>query len=262
METKKKRKVDMLRYFKYFIFALCFACVSLPASDELFIAAYNNDLTAVESYITQGGDIFQRAEGIELDEEYVEFMDEATALMIAAVFNSNDVAEFLIKNYPNLINIQDTMGRTALFYSALAKNYMMFDMLLENGADVKLNDQNGMILFSIVALDDLKLIEILISHRIDMNQFSNNISLLSFQALNGSVEITKLILTAGAKFVNDGSDIPIELYLAALNGNVEFVRFFIDQNIPFNLDSDTGQNFLKKLSERGENRIIEILMMN
>ena len=53
-----------------------------------------------------------------------------------------DVVEILIKNKAN-VDVQNTMGATALIYSAMFNKKEIFNFLIQNGADATIKDNKG-----------------------------------------------------------------------------------------------------------------------
>lgn len=62
----------------------------------------------------------------------------------AAGLGREEIAQFLINEFPKNINSTDTEGRTPLHYAALLKDDdKMMNFLLENGADESVLDNVG-----------------------------------------------------------------------------------------------------------------------
>lgn len=67
----------------------------------------------------------------------------------AAGLGKQEIAEFLVSEYPNCVNLTDAEGRTPLHYAALLKDEgQMMNFLLEHGADESALD-NVIFLFEI-----------------------------------------------------------------------------------------------------------------
>lgn len=67
--------------------------------------------------------------------------DHSTALELATMTGNIENAQYLIENNAD-VNMQDKEGWTALHYASLSGNLEFAQFLLENGADPKLENKN------------------------------------------------------------------------------------------------------------------------
>jgi len=61
----------------------------------------------------------------------------------------------LLKHKPN-INLQDSTGQTAAHYAALVGNSEILEVLLKNGADVNIRDEDDQTPLDVAADDEIK----------------------------------------------------------------------------------------------------------
>ena len=80
-----------------------------------------------------------------------EFMNNATLLHLASIYNCFDVVRFLITSCRDIdVNIIDDFLRTPLHYASLAKHTEIADYLLQHSADVRAKDCNNHTAFDYV----------------------------------------------------------------------------------------------------------------
>ncbi|CAL4064028.1 unnamed protein product [Meganyctiphanes norvegica] len=66
-----------------------------------------------------------------------------TPLIAAAFKNQTQVVKFLLESCKSDMNIQDFIGRTALYLAAQYNNKEIFKLLLQNGADATIKSNDG-----------------------------------------------------------------------------------------------------------------------
>jgi ankyrin repeat protein len=172
--------------------------------DKLAYAVVNKDLTALDSLLNAGIDI-----------NVTEEDRGATVLLIACSFKDyENVVSILISRGAD-VNFKGKDGRTPLMWAA-GNSLETIKILLNNGADVKAKGDDGMnafiqstfgILSKKVSTD---VMDLLLENGADVNSALNGKNAagwtaLHFAAINGDIDLVKYLLSRGAN-VNHTSD--------------------------------------------------------
>ncbi len=115
----------------------------------------------------------------EIDQIYNRSQNEfagITALMSAVSYNDIEGVRFFTKNNPEIVNKRNLGGASALHIACREKNYEIAKILIENGADINIVDNEGWTpLMRVASMGDEKITELLVQNdaRIDIvNNFS------------------------------------------------------------------------------------------
>lgn len=115
----------------------------------------------------------------EIDQIYNRSQNEfagITALMSAVSYNDIEGVRFFTKNNPEIVNKRNLGGASALHIACREKNYEIVKILIENGADINIVDNEGWTpLMRVASMGDEKITELLVQNdaRIDIvNNFS------------------------------------------------------------------------------------------
>ena len=148
-------------------FSLCTLVISsnLMANDiDIFSAAREGDIAAIQSYVQQGGDL-----NISNDKSYTAFILAAyygqskalktllklgadacavdrkgsNAFMGVAFKGHQQVAEWLLENTRCHVNQQNYAGQTAMMMASLFGREAMIKLLIDHGANSALQDHQG-----------------------------------------------------------------------------------------------------------------------
>lgn len=126
---------------------------------------------------------------------------ETTPLMWAAFMGNMRAAKVLIENGAD-VNIQNSKGKTALHYATeLYQNKpALVEMLIKAGADINVvSEINSIPLHSSILHNDLESVKILVSHGADIELKNNSgFTALHQAAYYGKMDIVKYLLAKGA----------------------------------------------------------------
>ena len=151
-----------------------------------------------------------------------------TALhLISAGSGGREVTKMLLKASTSRLNSRNFYGCTALHSAATRCNEVMVEQLLQAGADVSVQDNDGAnALFRTVGNENV--VKQLIKAGIDVNHQSNNgTTALHWKAWSEKEEIVELLLQSGAKPDLPDKDGDIPLHQAAGGGNEDVVNLFL-----------------------------------
>jgi ankyrin repeat protein len=192
-----------------------------------------------------------------------------TALRLAVARNHLDVARLLLKAGAdvdelsaagmgnlkflaqrraagvNVSTLRDGRRQTALHYAATCGQKEVAAWLIRSGADVNAeseasdNGRGQTPLHCAVTGGHLALVTLLLDARADVNAPGWGCSALQFAALDGQIEIARVLLSRGAnvnsKQEHDGST---PLHMAALEGHLAMVKLLVENGADVNAKCD------------------------
>ena len=214
----------MKYFFNFILFILITSNFSLAQPfDELTKAVMNKDTAKVNQLLAGGIDVNVRQEN-----------SNATVLMVASSYEGySDMIELLIKRGAD-VNAQSSDGKTALMWAADNAPDAV-ETLLNYRANVKLKMNDGMTAFlqSVFGILSGKVsttvCDLLLKKGANVNDELTSISAsgwtaLHFAAINGDVELVKYLIRKGANVNHKSSEGSSALYLAKQNSYKEIVK--------------------------------------
>jgi len=123
-----------MRHLLILFLALTFMIPASALADndkDLFIAAGDNDIAAVMTFIDEGADVNAMYSDVRM-----------TALMLAALADCADAVRLLLENGAD-VNLGDLTGFTALTYASESGGIETIRLLLDHGADVNAMSKFG-----------------------------------------------------------------------------------------------------------------------
>ena len=237
---------------------------------------YNNDHTQyIKINKKDDGQIYY--EKIKENDDEV-FIDN-NVLLIHSIIH-NDKALFRISVHPSIVNNIDKNGLSPLYYAYINKRFELFDLLIQNGADINITNSLGQnLLYEVNAyyksdlkkMDNiLKKYKFLINKGINVNHIDNNgntpILYLAKAQINykssckkfKNTEIikNKLFLPIIELLIDNGADVNISdkdgnTILYYFYNNLSFIKKLIDHNIDLNHINNNGENILFYIINKG-----------
>ena len=214
----------MKYFFNFILFILITSNFSFAQPfDELTKAVMNKDTAKVNQLLAGGIDVNVRQEN-----------SNATVLMVASSYEGySDMIELLIKRGAD-VNAQSSDGKTALMWAADNAPDAV-ETLLNYRANVKLKMNDGMTAFlqSVFGILSGKVsttvCDLLLKKGANVNDELTSISAsgwtaLHFAAINGDVELVKYLIRKGANVNHKSSEGSSALYLAKQNSYKEIVN--------------------------------------
>ena len=188
----------------------------------------------------------------------------ATALHLAAYFGLTQLVADLIGNSPNL-DVQDSLGHTAMMYAAVEGHHMVLAQLVEAGASVNITDHDGSnVLHRAVRQGRADVVEILLkSADIDVNvgdPSQRSRTALMVAALYGYTKVVKLLLERKDLRPNLRADKNALMY-AAMDDDLDIVKLLLrDPRVLINDQDDFGATALMLAAYSGCESIVEALL--
>lgn len=214
-------------------------------------AAYDGDVQKLELILSQGTKVNEKVEGI-------------TALIVAAQRGHVQIVEALLKNNANA-NIKSPEGHTALTYAAENSHDGIVGALIRNGAKVNLNNKGWTPLMSAARFGRLRNAELLLENGADVKMTLNNgLTALMIAAENGHDRVVDALVKKGADIDTKMNMGWTALMFAAQNGHLSVVETLLSKGANANV-RDTkygGITALMAASVQGHVMIVKALLMN
>lgn len=225
--------------FRLALFAMCCAVIaSAPAiASELTDALKARDVAQVHSLLATGADVNEKVRG-----EY--------PLNIAAVFGPAELVTVLLDAGAD-IERPDRNGLRPLHNAVLSGHKDIVALLLKRGAAVNSRDNQGrtpLLGFAASAGSNLGIAQILLAAGADpeIEETLDQLRAIDFAAINGEVELAKLLLSAGADVNHRQGGFWGETALmhAVFHDRLDMVKLLIAQGADVKLTNKQGQTSL------------------
>jgi ankyrin repeat protein len=117
-------------------------------------------------------------------------------------------------------------------------------------------------LFKASVLDDVETVKILIKQdKIDVNAMDvNSVTALMVASKNGSINVAKTLIKAGANVNAKDKAGGTALMYASLWGYVDLVKLLIDAGADVNAKNSFGETALMWASEKGRTEVVKVLL--
>lgn len=158
-----------------------------------------------------------------------------------------------------------TVSAQDLYEAVDAKDHAKVESLLKAGAKVnKTNKKNQFPLWIALWNNDVQMVKLLIANGADVNQkFKGkdaNINCLEIAAQNGSFEIAKLLVDAGAPFDVKGIKGCTPLRTACRNGRTDIVIYLVDKGADVDSKAEDMATPLEAAAGKGHLEIVQMLV--
>ena len=230
--------------------------VALNATGHRLInAALQKDAETVTKYFENKADVNLRD------------WDDSTLLHAASASGDADMVRFLVSKHQADVNAHDRHLKTALMEAAKIGNLEIVSFLVEAGADADPVDLMGASpLMLAVENGHAAVAEFLLEqHSVDVNrQDSNGIHALGKACKEGSLEIVKMLLSAGARIdlpTNEGSS-ALNLALESEADTTTIVEYLLQNDAEVNTKSGAKDGLapLSLASFLGKDKAVEMLI--
>ena len=215
-------KMKYLQIF-FFICSVYLSSVFPQQFNQLADAVIEKDTVKIEKLLQSGVDI-----------NIQHPTSGTTVLMIASsYYYYDDIVEFLIRKDAKL-DLQDSEGKTALLWAA-SNSLPNAKILVANGANVNITANDGMTPFLQATLGvssgkvKIEMCELLRKKGANINaalskQSAKGWTALHYAAINGDVDLVKYLIKYGANINKSTGEGSTPLYLAHLGNHEEVIR--------------------------------------
>ena len=221
----------------------------IDGTTALHTAAAKGDLASLNLLMTAGADP-DTSDSL-----------QATPLISAAAYGHTEVVRALLARLKksSQLNRQDQRGYTALTYTAVAGNALIARLLLNHGADPKLEsrEKKSPAIYAIEH-EHPEVVMALLAFGVNAHKkTASGATPLTCAVVNGHVELTKKLLSQGVKFPRDYDD-PVTI--AADNGHAMIIDLLHKHGYPIDKPGPWGSTPLMRASDQGETDTVNLLM--
>jgi ankyrin repeat protein len=177
----------------------------------LFIAAVNDDINSIRTFLERGADINAK-----------DAKNGYTPLMYSVLYNKQQAYNYLISKGAN-VNIKSNDGKTALHIAAMVNNLDAMESLLDQGADPNKKDTNGRLPYSYTSSYNKEFALLAVKNSSDMNK-----ALIDSAELE-EIQAVKYALKNGAHVDYQSENGDTALIIATRKGNSLLVNFLFSE---------------------------------
>ncbi|XP_048250649.1 uncharacterized protein LOC124152553 [Haliotis rufescens] len=218
----------------------------------LMVAAVNGHRQVFDLLVTQGADVSLEDDG------------RNNILHVACLGGHVDMVKYVLSQKTADINSRGQYGRTLLMLAVSAGHRQVFDLLVREGADVSLEDDDGDNILHMACLGGhVHMVKYVLTQKVAFinGRGQHGRTPMMIAAENGHRQVFDLLVTEGADVYLLDSDGDNILHVACLGGHVDMVKYVLSQKIAdINSRGQYGETPLMKAAEKGHRQVFNLLV--
>jgi ankyrin repeat protein len=179
-------------------------------------------------------------------------VDGRSILYNCIKFNYIEILKLLIEYNKldigiSIINIKDRLGLTALHYSVIFNNFLIFEYLLKNNADPYVISNDGNNVFHIVLLyKQNQMLEYLLDNNYSLHFYDYNGDTFFQNSINyDNLDLIIKILNKTTNYNNKNTKNGLTaIHQSIIYNKIEIFKLLLDKNIDFNISDFFGNTVL------------------
>ncbi|MBS1903536.1 MAG: ankyrin repeat domain-containing protein [Bacteroidetes bacterium] len=204
-------------------------------------AIANDDLLTLKSFVKEQPSLAMAHDSV----------SRSTLLHLAASRGADDVCNFLIRSHAN-VNARDSVGGTPLEAAVYRDRLTVVKILVEAGADVHLGRTRNNAFFLSLWQRDTSLVRYLLDHGCSATEpDERGTRPLDVAASFGTIDIMRVLLSAGAEVCNGHRDSCATAWWAAIDPEVEKMEYVRSLGADLNFRSSSGVTVLQQALDLG-----------
>jgi ankyrin repeat protein len=170
----------------------------------------------------------------------------------------------LLIDYNVSIDVKDSAGNTALYYSIVENKYGVIELLIKNGANVNsFNEEgNSLLLYSVMhsVNNNLNVTKLLIDNGTDINALNNNNTVLYLSVLKNNTNIVEFLLQnqADVNMHNNGNDTALNAAISM--NNTLMVDLLVQYGANVSVSGHHGNTPLMIATSAGNKQLVKKLI--
>lgn len=229
----------------------------LAGRTAFVVACLNNDLEIVKLLLAHHSTVVNK----KVSKIYETNSRESTPLHLACLKGYTKLGKLLIENGAD-VRAEDEDGNTPLLHACRAGHKELAELLIANGADIKAKDKNNNTLLHFACgQSKWEIVSFLIKSGADVN--AENIfgaTPLSRAFIGNYYEVAELLIENGAKVNAEYGDGSTPLHLASAKGELKVVELLIKKGADIGKINEDGNTALHLACKQGETKVVELLI--
>lgn len=206
----------------------------------LLEAVKKEDLDDIIFHLNNGSDVNK------IDE------NDKTALHIAIDLENAEIVELLV-NFKADLSLRNISNDTPLLCAVYKSNFNIIKLLVDAGADIYTQTISSRSpLNTATGNNNVSMVKFFLSHNAPGENIDSLSLALNIACENGSLEMIKILIDAGAMIIPQDKNWDTGLHVAARNNNIELLEFLLSYEVDIDIKARDGQTALHRASMANE----------